>query len=287
MPVLLIARMSLSFPVLISAVPLYRRDHSDKDDSGKFKYKRCCFSDGGISSNFPIHFFDNLIPKRPTFGISLGKLDINKKTNNDRVHLPDIPPNPGAMPIIPIDGIGGFLGSIVNTSKDWQDNLQSRLQGYAERIVTIRLDPTEEGGLNLDMDCTVIKTLKSFGTEAGQLLTNQFDPEKHRFDRALTSLSQVELLLTEFADTYEAHDINGGLDWDELLLKHEEKKFSTKWRKSPLKSFATTMAKEGIKISNLNKQGQAISSHEKLPVVDAKLRMVASADRVPQSKRDS
>lgn len=32
------------------------------------------FSDGGICSNFPIHFFDDWLPNRPTFGINLTTL---------------------------------------------------------------------------------------------------------------------------------------------------------------------------------------------------------------------
>lgn len=287
MPVLLIARMSLSFPVLISAIPLYRRDYSDKDEHGRFVFKRCVFSDGGISSNFPIHFFDNLIPKRPTFGISLGVFDPDKKTSNDRVHLPQRPPNPGAMPITSIEGLGSFFGSILNTSKDWQDNLQYRLQGYAERIVTIRLDPNAEGGLNLNMGDEVISTLEDLGTEAGRLITTQFDLEKHRFNRAMTSLSQVEMVLADFAETYEAPDINMGPNWDELLTDHEQSKFSGDWIESPLKTFISTIVSEGRKANELKKEGGAISSHKKLAIVDADLRLAASADRVPQGKREN
>jgi predicted acylesterase/phospholipase RssA len=32
------------------------------------------FSDGGIASNFPIHFFDAWLPRRPTFGVNLVSL---------------------------------------------------------------------------------------------------------------------------------------------------------------------------------------------------------------------
>lgn len=66
-PVLLAARMSLAFPFLISAVPLHAIDHDLPP--GERKFSRCWFSDGGISSNFPIHLFDGLVPIWPTFGI--------------------------------------------------------------------------------------------------------------------------------------------------------------------------------------------------------------------------
>ncbi|RVG58276.1 RpoH suppressor SuhR, partial [Sinorhizobium meliloti] len=107
MPVLVATRMSLSFPLLISAVPLHepaRRESlpgsdgeneaedttSDEDEQktvldstealttgGKKRRARpaafriCWFSDGGISSNFPIHLFDRALPRWPTFAINL------------------------------------------------------------------------------------------------------------------------------------------------------------------------------------------------------------------------
>jgi hypothetical protein len=74
-------RMSLSFPLLLGAVPLYTikaeswlRKKGKKDEILKLQitdFQRHWFSDGGICSNFPIHFFDNWLPGRPTFGINL------------------------------------------------------------------------------------------------------------------------------------------------------------------------------------------------------------------------
>src|SRR5207247_7552217 len=51
-PVLLAARMSLSFPFLFSAVPLWALDCEPESETRGFS--RCMFSDGGISSNFPV-----------------------------------------------------------------------------------------------------------------------------------------------------------------------------------------------------------------------------------------
>src|SRR6185503_4885556 len=67
LPILLGARMSLSFPFLLSQVPLYAPQYQ----VGEAKLRRCLFSDGGLTSNFPIHFFDAPLPGRPTFGINL------------------------------------------------------------------------------------------------------------------------------------------------------------------------------------------------------------------------
>ena len=71
LPILLGARMSLSFPILLSAVPLYAANVTRRNEQGKFELERCWFSDGGLTSNFPIHFFDAPLPSRPTFGINL------------------------------------------------------------------------------------------------------------------------------------------------------------------------------------------------------------------------
>ena len=69
LPVVVAVRMSLSFPILLSAVPLYVMTETEEPNI-------CWFSDGGICSNFPIHFFDSPIPQWPTFGINLSDDDI-------------------------------------------------------------------------------------------------------------------------------------------------------------------------------------------------------------------
>jgi hypothetical protein len=60
LPITVAARMSLSFPLLISAVPLYARDFTLREPREQQVPRRCLFSDGGLTSNFPIHFFDRL-----------------------------------------------------------------------------------------------------------------------------------------------------------------------------------------------------------------------------------
>lgn len=69
LPVIVATRMSLSFPVLLSGIPLYAVDYSK--ETGNTELERCWFTDGGVCSNFPIHFFDSPLPRRPTFSIDL------------------------------------------------------------------------------------------------------------------------------------------------------------------------------------------------------------------------
>ncbi|HYE99877.1 MAG TPA: patatin-like phospholipase family protein, partial [Planctomycetota bacterium] len=66
LPVIVAMRMSLSFPLLIGAVPL----HAVDADSGATVPEPVWFSDGGIASNFPVHFFDSPLPGWPTFAIN-------------------------------------------------------------------------------------------------------------------------------------------------------------------------------------------------------------------------
>jgi predicted acylesterase/phospholipase RssA len=68
-PVLLAARMSHSFPVLFSSISLWAIDYANRNE--KTKFRRCWFSDGGISSNSPMHLFDSFLPAWPTLGIQL------------------------------------------------------------------------------------------------------------------------------------------------------------------------------------------------------------------------
>ena len=152
LPVLVAIRLSLSFPGLLSAVPLHQKVGD--------KYRRSLFSDGGIASNFPVHFFDAWFPRRPTFGIDLGPQ-----------------PKEGA-PLVLMhgeDGLGGyrnvdrltvFGGQIKDTMQNWRDNLQTELEGYRERVCEVRFK-ADEGGLNLKMAPPAIQALMERGFEAG------------------------------------------------------------------------------------------------------------------------
>ena len=55
---------------LIGAVPLYATDYT-RADKKNWVLTRCWFTDGGITSNFPVHFFDRPLPRRPTFTVNL------------------------------------------------------------------------------------------------------------------------------------------------------------------------------------------------------------------------
>lgn len=174
LPVVVAVRMSLSFPLLLSAVPLHAIDYRHKDKA----MERCWFTDGGISSNFPIHFFDNALPSRPTFGLDLG---FTEHGDEQRVHFPQN--NADArlaywrrFPDTGMESIGGFIRIIMNAAKDWNHETLSLLPGFRDRIGLIQLT-RDEGGLNLTMPAQLIERLTGYGREVGREFVRRFgDP---------------------------------------------------------------------------------------------------------------
>jgi predicted acylesterase/phospholipase RssA len=74
LPVIFAVRMSLSFPALFSMVPLHGKDYRSKRNLKRARITdldKLWFTDGGISSNFPVHLFDDPLPARPNFALNL------------------------------------------------------------------------------------------------------------------------------------------------------------------------------------------------------------------------
>ena len=71
LPIVFAARLSLSFPVLLSAVPLLAPAYEKRGSDKKVPLRTIWYSDGGLTSNFPIHLFDAPLPSRPTFCLNL------------------------------------------------------------------------------------------------------------------------------------------------------------------------------------------------------------------------
>jgi predicted acylesterase/phospholipase RssA len=175
LPVLLATRMSLSFPLLFSAVPLWAIDSSGRQPV----FRRCWFSDGGICSNFPMHLFDGLVPRWPTFGISL---EPSGADDDSAVYLPGdyhagygerwdgFDARPGGL-----GRFGGFLAAVATTMQEWNDNVLTRMPGVRDRVARVRLQP-HEGGLNLDMAEGTIREIAARGTQAAGALLERFAP---------------------------------------------------------------------------------------------------------------
>jgi predicted acylesterase/phospholipase RssA len=212
LPILLGARMSLSFPFLISAVPLYAGNPFKKSTYGKIPLERCWFSDGGLTSNFPLHFFDVPLPLRPTFGINLHPAAVSMSEDDEPSRLV-------YMPSRNASGIGfaarfndferekgsvvGFFGALFDTARNWGDTELMAMPGYRDRIVHVGLRPGE-GGLNLKMPKKAIREVAERGERAGEMLTDRFgrNPspnieltwDNHRWIRYRSLMAGLELV---------------------------------------------------------------------------------------------
>jgi predicted acylesterase/phospholipase RssA len=179
-PVIVAVRMSLSFPILLSAVPFYRLSVKKDGDKWSPYLERLCFTDGGVCSNLPIHLFDSPIPAWPTFAINLRDDLPEGSPDSARV----VPPNRGKSyqgdryTISRGPNLGAtisFLAAIVDTMQNWRDMLQRAAPGSRERVFTVR-HTKDEGGLNLDMKPEAIAKMAQSGTLAADRIDATFRP---------------------------------------------------------------------------------------------------------------
>lgn len=199
LPIVVAARMSLSFPLLLAAVPLWSIDRGARAELGP---ERCWFSDGGITSNFPVHFFDAPLPRWPTFAINLAARTPRYHRDDARVYMPRN--NRGGIVEwwTPFHDLGGFLASIVRTMQNWRDNMLLRLPGQRDRIAHVLL-ARGEGGLNLTMEQETIDDLAARGAEAGRTLRERFRWDNHQWVRFLSFMSALESALEQWERAFE------------------------------------------------------------------------------------
>lgn len=183
LPVVVAVRMAMSFPGLISAIPVYAIDYGARKSTGR-KLRRCWMSDGGLCSNFPIHLFDSWIPAWPTFGIAL----LSRETAHDgpAVWLPDRHDrgradlfHHGLDDDLPRrTRLGSFLLSLWMAAWQWNDRTLMRMPGVRDRVVRVYLEPGE-GGLNIRMTGDTIKGLcRKYGEPAADRFLERFaDPQ--------------------------------------------------------------------------------------------------------------
>ncbi|MGE0490104.1 MAG: patatin-like phospholipase family protein [Vulcanimicrobiota bacterium] len=205
LPVLFATRLSLSFPILFAAVPLYTPDFSKarKDwKPGPEDLQRCWFNDGGIGCNFPVSMFDSWLPTRPTFGITLGGLPdqfrgAGRSGPGARVAPDQDVVLPRANEFIGYrweeigDNMPALGSAIWSTAQNFRDNLQSTLPGSRDRVVEVRLT-SSEGGLNLDMPPAAIQAMVDKGERAGALLLKEFRWDYHRWVRLRLLLGELQ-----------------------------------------------------------------------------------------------
>lgn len=221
LPVVVAARMSLSFPILFPAVPVYVRDFATaaliRATGAKpvTRRARLLFADGGISSNFPIHLFDALLPTRPTFALSLDDLP-GGEVGPERVFIPSHAGQGVGLPAVPAGGMGAYLWRVLASAKDWQDQLLATMPGQRERISHVMLS-AEEGGLNLTMPPDRSLRLMRHGLEVGRrFAAGALDFDDDRWRRALVAYDQLERMTGGTGATWR----DGFGDWLREYITH-------------------------------------------------------------------
>lgn len=243
-PVIVATRMSLAMPGVLSAVPLWAGDFvrpenravdgPDRSDKAKLVLERCWFSDGGLSSNFPVHLFDAAIPTRPTFALDLRRynpaepdahFDVTDRLGDNaqpwwrRIDTPSAEePGISTSTLAGKPSLLGFIGLLVDAMKHWQDDALARVPGYRERIVHIH-HTESEGGMNLDMDQEVIDRLANRGRDAAREILRVFSRnedeadagqvtwDRHRWTRYRTMIAALEGLLGQVDKAWNSPDV--------------------------------------------------------------------------------
>jgi hypothetical protein len=216
LPVIFAVRLSMALPALLQAVRVYRSVpyHEVRDEFGSqivapnnptVSYpggdgsrnwvEPLWFTDGGVTSNFPIHFFDQPLPEWPTFGINLAPHP--KGFENQDVWLPSdwqsrtSPASPLAA------SMASFAGAIVNTARGWRDTTQTFMPAFRGRVAWVR-QRKDEGGANLFMTPDQIASLALRGAVAGARLRRRFATEeqwqRHQWIRFRVALDNLQRL---------------------------------------------------------------------------------------------
>lgn len=270
LPVVLAARMSLSFPVLLSQVPLWAPDPLDAAPR-LGALVRCWFTDGGITSNFPINIFDGPLPRRPTFGINLVPL-IRREVDRmetpamrKRVRMPvdendyvitrlDDPATTrteAGIAAVPVrSGLAQlvrYFGLINDTARNWAETELATMPGYRDRIVHVELSAAE-GGLNLDMPEAVIRRVAERGRIAAEALLARYHPdgpkldplterpaervwERHRWVRTRAFLAAFEELSRKFLRGWRTPGAMGAADYPTLLRRDPPEESRYRWQR--------------------------------------------------------
>jgi predicted acylesterase/phospholipase RssA len=181
LPVIVATRMSLSFPLLISAIPMWTIDRR------KDEFVKVWFTDGGLCNNFPVQLFDAALPTRPTFAINLGKFTVDTDEQDDEVsnvgfakdNRSGIAPRVSRIPTTGLGALTGFAGQAFRTARTWYDMSQLDQPGYRDRIFEV-LQTKAQGGMNLNMPGPTIKRLADRGAAAAEAMVDRFTKPHYR-----------------------------------------------------------------------------------------------------------
>ncbi len=182
LPIVVAARLSLSFPILFSMVPLWAPNLHMPGSP----LERVWFSDGGITSNFPVHRFDSIYPRWPTLALNFQDVDSEGlpqrqqlRANGELIYM-SADRTDGTLDLWSrferddsVSSLLGLVGAIFGSAQNWHDNAYLKLPGFRDRIAELWL-AKHEGGLNLDMDSATVQALIARGKEAGRRLCARY-----------------------------------------------------------------------------------------------------------------
>lgn len=247
LPLVVAARLSLSYPLLFAAVPLYAIDYAQPGPQARTAstpaqaeprgFSRTWFSDGGLCSNFPVHLFDAALPRRPTFGLWLDERDIYFP--DEAVWLPrrfvdgmgdswarfDVHDRSfrlqGRVPG-PWARLGRAALALLSTTKDWGDRLAMRQAHTRHRVARLFLR-AGEGQLNIAMPrATILAMAHHYGTQAGLAFVERwvagvgqpprFDWQRQRWLRLRTWLPALQRQLRGLGTSAQGDSLTGGVD---------------------------------------------------------------------------
>lgn len=238
LPIAVATRMSLSFPGLLSMVPLWAVDHRQEDKP----LQRVWFSDGGVTSNFPMHRFDGLYPLWPTLGVTLAYtgesdqpdrpalLDPELSERERLIYMPSRQSsnvldrwNHFARGESAVKDLVGFVLGLFESARTWHDEAYLKLPGFRGRSVEIWM-LHDEGGLNLAMSGETVAALSDRGEVAGQKLAGRFTAgaagpmswDGHRWTRFRAGMAALLGSLEELGHAVQAPPMAGGTrlqDW--------------------------------------------------------------------------
>ncbi len=192
LPVVFATRASLALPALFQAVRLYELREGSAPVRTEFGARlarggeelrfpghagaaqvaqELWLTDGGVTSNFPIHMFDSPLPLWPTVGIDLGSHPAGAG-HQDVYLLGDA----GAAKELgtPLGrAMSSFLAAVIGTGLQWRDTAQLWMPAFQARIAVVR-QRSYEGGNNLFMTRQDVASLALRGVVAGMRLRRRF-----------------------------------------------------------------------------------------------------------------
>ncbi len=242
LPVVVATRMSLSFPFLISAVPLHAVDYAGNGAGTPPAFRVYWFSDGGICSNLPVHFFDVPLPRRPTFAIDLSAFPADREKSDDesenstlpQINLAGLWRRSTVWRTSGFGAIGDFASAIFASARSWVDESLIVMPGYRDRVATVWHDDAE-GGLNLNMSRDTVDGLAARGRGAAAKLVARFAGDKpgvtvadgwrnQQWIRLRCATRALDGWIGEFAEAFadpEAYPTLAGGDADGALPSYE------------------------------------------------------------------